>query len=241
MNQGIYKIINIQNDNFYVGSSVNLHRRKIRHFSELRNNKHDNKHLQNAWNKYGEDCFVFVVVELVEKKEELHLVENKWLDGNVGKKYCYNLGMAAIAPMLGMCGELSPAWGYRHTPEAKAKIAAAGKGREVSQEARAKRSAKLKGRIISQEQREQISKTLSGEGNYWHGKKRPDHGKKVSKSVQALAPDGTTKIYLSISKLREELGLTPTTVNRALKSGKQMTRGKMLGWSFKYVDPSPDL
>jgi group I intron endonuclease len=241
MNQGIYKIINIQNDNFYIGSSVNLHRRKIRHFSELRNNKHNNKHLQNAWNKYGENCFVFVIVELVDKKEELHLVENKWLDGSVGKKYCYNLGRAAIAPMLGMCGELSPTWGYKHTKESREKIAAAGRGREISEETRAKRSAKLKGRIISQEQREQISKTLSGEGNYWHGKKRPDHGKKVSKPVEASAPNGKKIIYSSISKLRKELGLTPTTINRALKSGKQMTRGKMLGWSFKYVDPNLDL
>jgi len=33
------------------------------HFSSLRSGKHENIHLQNAWNKYGEDAFFFEVLE----------------------------------------------------------------------------------------------------------------------------------------------------------------------------------
>ena len=33
------------------------------HRSLLRNNKHFNQYLQNAWNKYGEKNFEFVVIE----------------------------------------------------------------------------------------------------------------------------------------------------------------------------------
>jgi group I intron endonuclease len=234
MNQGIYKIINKHNDNFYIGSAVNLKRRKARHFSELRHNKHDNKHLQNAWNLYGEPNFEFTIVELVEDKNNLYEAEDRWLAGHVGKLYCYNLGMAAISPMLGLCGLLSPTYGYKHTEEAKAKIGAAGVGRFVSAETRAKRSKKLKGRIISQEQRKQISATLSGEGNFWYGKKRPDHGAKVSKSIEVYKDGVLIKTFDSIQALRIELDLKPPTVNRALKSGVPISKGRLAGYSFFY-------
>lgn len=238
MNQGIYKITNSENDHFYIGSSVNLTRRKARHFSELRNNRHNNKHLQAAWNKYGEPAFTFAVVEFVEDVGQLHVAEDRWLAGHVGASYCYNIGMAAISPMLGLSGPLSPTYGYRHTAEAKAKIGSAGKGRKVSAEARAKRSAKLKGRIISQEQREQISKTLSGDGNYWYGKKRPEHGAKVRKAVATYRDGVLVKIYASISELRAEFKTTPTTVNRLLKSGKPAYGSVFQDLSVAYVDPS---
>lgn len=62
---GIYKIICTANKKIYIGSSINLRDRRNAHFSELRRNKHGNRHLQNAWNKYGEQAFTFEVVEFV--------------------------------------------------------------------------------------------------------------------------------------------------------------------------------
>lgn len=237
MNQGIYKIINTVTDNFYIGSAVNLKRRKTRHFSELRNNAHNNKRLQAAWNKYGEEAFVFEVLEVVAEKQNLYAAEDKWLRGHVGKAYCYNLGMAAISPMLGLSGDKSPTWGYKHTEAAKAKIAAAGRGRVISEETRAKRSAKLKGRVISQEQRQQISRTLTGNGNFWFGKERSDEFKeKIRKAIDATAPDGVMTRYESIQALRGALNLKPPTVNRALKSGQPLSKGPRKGWVFRYAD-----
>lgn len=130
----------------------------------------------------------------------------------------------------------NPWKGARHTPEAIAKIAAASRGRPVSEETRAKRSAALKGREISLDQRLRISKTLSGPGNFWYGKERPDSFKeKIRKAVNAIAPDGTVTQYESIQALREVLGLKPPTVNRALKSGDALARGPYKGWAFKYA------
>lgn len=236
--RGIYKILNTVNGKFYIGSAVNLQRRKTRHFSELRNGKHNNKHLQAAWNKYGEPAFTFAVVEEVPADADLLAAENIWLAQVVGRADCYNIGVTATAPALGLSGELSPTWGYKHTQEAKEKIAVTGRGRTVSVETRAKRSAKLKGRVISQEQRAQISHTLSGEGNYWYGKKRPEHGEKVSRAIRGYKDGVLQREFVSISMLRMVLEVTPPTVNRALKSGKPITKGKMTGWSFKYVDPT---
>jgi hypothetical protein len=82
--------------------------------------------------------------------------------------------------------------------------------------------------------------SLSGEGNFWYGKKRPDHSAKVSKPVVVTDPAGKTMEYASISILREEMKLKPPTVNRALKSGKPLSRGPYNGWSFKYLDSLPN-
>jgi hypothetical protein len=87
--------------------------------------------------------------------------------------------------------------------------------------------------------RAKISATLSGEGNFWYGKKRPDHGAKVSKAVEVCDATGSVTKYPSIQALREALDLKPPTVNRALKSGKPLTRGPLKGWCFKYVDAAP--
>lgn len=130
----------------------------------------------------------------------------------------------------------NPWRGSKHTEEAKAKIAAASRGRPVSEETRAKRSAALKGREIPLEQRLRISKTLSGEGNYWYGKERPESFKeKIRKAVVATSPDGVSTTYQSIQALRDATGLNPPTVNRALKSGAALTRGPYKGWQFAYV------
>ena len=64
---GIYQIRNLVNGKIYVGSSINLHVRKLSHFNSLKRNDHANQHLQKAYNKYGLDKFVFEVLEYVEK------------------------------------------------------------------------------------------------------------------------------------------------------------------------------
>lgn len=71
---GIYSIINNANNKCYIGQSFNIALRFSQHKSKLKKNKHANKHLQNAWNKYGENCFKFEIIEeccplLLNKKE----------------------------------------------------------------------------------------------------------------------------------------------------------------------------
>jgi group I intron endonuclease len=229
MGMGIYKIINVINNKFYVGSAVNFSRRKARHFSELRHNKHNNRWLQASWNKHGEQAFVFVVVEEVIDKALLLEVENRWLKEHVGKEYCYNIGVDATAPMLGMSGEDSPTWGRKRTPEEL--TAQSWKGKNHSKEAKQKIRGALIGHHVSTSTRAKISATLSGEGNFWYGKKRPDHGAKVSKTVFAM-PDGI--LFPSITIARQYYDVKPPTLNRALKSGKPIARGRLKGYEFSY-------
>jgi predicted GIY-YIG superfamily endonuclease len=58
-NYGVYIINNKLNGHNYIGSSINIKQRFAQHKSTLRHNTHRNQHLQNAWNKYGEENFDF--------------------------------------------------------------------------------------------------------------------------------------------------------------------------------------
>lgn len=60
---GVYKIENLINGKIYIGKSINVGRRWYEHKRELNEGNHINKHLQSSWNKYGEDCFRFELLE----------------------------------------------------------------------------------------------------------------------------------------------------------------------------------
>lgn len=62
--KGIYKIVCTANDVTYIGSTcVDFKKRFKKHKQRLRHNYHENSYLQNAWNKYGEETFNFIVIE----------------------------------------------------------------------------------------------------------------------------------------------------------------------------------
>ena len=71
---GVYCIINTVNQKRYVGSSINCYLRTMDHRAELRSGVHANPHLQSAFKKYGEDAFVF---ELLEKCEPDKRIERE--------------------------------------------------------------------------------------------------------------------------------------------------------------------
>jgi group I intron endonuclease len=78
---GIYSIKNVKNNNCYFGSSKNIEKRWKTHLNQLKNNKHHNIRLQRAWNKYGENNFIFEIVEECDETNLLQL-EQKYIDLN---------------------------------------------------------------------------------------------------------------------------------------------------------------
>lgn len=232
----IYKIINVINNKFYIGSAVRFQRRKMEHLRKLRKQEHSNKHLQASWNKYGEQAFVFVVIEEIASDKDLLAAENVWLREHVGKHYCYNIARDASAPGTGTFGDKNPMWGktFSHTEEAKAKIGASSKERKYDEDTIRRRTAHLWGKHKTPETRAKISKTLTGEGNPNFGKhKSASFKEKVSRAVSMIDKDGVTHPYKSIKELRDATGLKPSTVNNALKHGKPMRSGKYVGWKIE--------
>jgi len=94
---GVYRITCLTTGDFYVGSSAYVQSRKSEHFQRLRKQAHANVHLQRAFNRYGEETFVFEVLERppVEKLIER---EQYWIDAlapayNIRKIAESNLGL----------------------------------------------------------------------------------------------------------------------------------------------------
>jgi len=112
---GVYKIKNLINNKCYIGSTSGfLKYRAITHRYNLRYNKHTNQHLQNAWNKYGENNFEFSLVELCNINECI-IREQYHIDTLTPE---YNIAKLAGSTL-----------GYKHTDEAKKKISIASAGR----------------------------------------------------------------------------------------------------------------
>lgn len=101
---GIYQIRNLKNNKIYVGSSNNLFQRKnYEHLKLLKKNNHFNEHLQNAWNIYGAESFVFEIIEFCKPEEKIEK-EQYWIDflGVLNKKNGYNIRPEASGNTLSM-------------------------------------------------------------------------------------------------------------------------------------------
>ena len=77
---GIYLIRCKTTKKVYVGSSIYITKRFYAHKKELRSDKHCNKYLQNAWDKYGENDFEFIWHEKYNDKKTLRDREQYWMD-----------------------------------------------------------------------------------------------------------------------------------------------------------------
>jgi len=76
----IYKITCEKDRRFYIGASTNPHSRRLEHFNHLRKNKHHNIFLQRAFNKYGEEAFIYEVLESFEDEEMMWKREEELLE-----------------------------------------------------------------------------------------------------------------------------------------------------------------
>ena len=89
---GIYCIENVINNKKYIGKSNNVRNRIRDHICQLTKNKNDCTYLQNAWNKNGEDNFIFYIVEECQKDvlNEREIFFINYFQSN-NKEYGYNL------------------------------------------------------------------------------------------------------------------------------------------------------
>lgn len=150
---GIYQIQNMSNGRCYYGSAIDLERRMYEHRKCLNGNYHGNGYLQRAWNKYGEDAFVFSVLELVKNKLDLIPREQVYLDEafSPGKIRPYNI-----------CRIAGSLLGTRRTAESRARMSASALGKIISPEARAKISAKNRGKVRTKEHQDKLNMARIG-------------------------------------------------------------------------------
>jgi hypothetical protein len=180
MDCGVYKITNMANGKFYIGSSKNLAERKRQHFNQLRNGTHINKHLQHAFDKYGERNFKFEVLEYVIDSRALLQREQFYIDSLDACNSSVGYNLSEKATNCVMTGEKhwaygkppeSFAWyGKHHTEDEKRRIGKSQKG--LLNHMYGKQSP-MRGKHLSDETKEKLSNALKGKPSYWKGKKLP--------------------------------------------------------------------
>ena len=195
----IYKIINLVNGKFYVGSTNNQRERFRTHRNKLRSSSHHCAHLQAAWNKYGEDSFIFKVIEEIENEALLQAAEDTWLSEWVGNDRCYNHGLRSGAPWRGVVKELHPSFGRIMSDEQKA----------VLREARLSQEDPRIGKKHTEETKQRISAAkLANPSKYWQGKTRSDETKVkisdaqrgVKKAPRVYTEEGLLKVQETMKR-----------------------------------------
>jgi hypothetical protein len=113
-------------------------------------------------------------------------------------------------------------YGKTVSPETRSKIAATQRGKP-----------KAPGRKVSPEGMAKIRAAAeAGSYSHWKGKKHTEEAKaKMSKTV-FVKPDGI--LFPSLTLVLQYYDIKMPTLNRALKSGKPITRGKLAGYEFSY-------
>ena len=215
----IYKIVNKVNGKKYIGSTIEKTKRWRQHKRNLRGGYHTNIYLQNAWNKYGGDSFVFNVVEEVNETSDLVQREQYYMDT---LEPAYNIKPKADRSEM--------------SKETKYKIIEANKGREHSRETRQKMSETHKGKEISQETREKISESLSGKNHPNFGKEIPEETKeKISKSNKGKEMSEEARIKMSESHKDEELSDEHKRKMSEAQKGKKNGNSKLTDKKVKII------
>ena len=177
---GIYSIVNKINGHRYIGSSKNIESRFQNHVYDLQTNLHFNRHLQNAWNRYGRDQFELRILQICDPVD-LIKIEQMYLDMHQPEYNKKTLaGGGTVAGSLSqesrekksrsMMGNLHfrNRKSYITSAETRKKLSDSKLGHIVSQETRDKISSANRNRVRSEEFKLKVS---TGIKRWWKKRK----------------------------------------------------------------------
>lgn len=186
---GIYKIQNVVNGKCYIGSAKSFRTRFRKHKNVLVKNAHHSIKLQRAWNKHGEDAFIFQPIIFCEPKNLL-FYEQQAIDAY--NSYCdgYNATIKA-----------NSALGVKRSDEIKAKISVSKAGIKLSAEHKKAISDGNKGKKRSDETKEKIRIVNTGV------KKSKSHIENMRKANLGKKYNDETKAKISASLIGNKRAL----------------------------------
>lgn len=224
---GIYKITNLINNDFYIGSAVKLSRRIYRHRHELKSGTHSNLILQRAVNKYGlnnfqVECLQFCNKEKLIELEQFHVdtlnpkynIYKQCVNSNLGritseetkqKISKSNKGKTVSEETRLLLRNIN--LGKKHSEETKLKMSLVRKGKTISEETREKMKASQKGKIISVSSIEKSIKTKIERGSV-KGSKNP----KAKLNENDVINIKTKLEKISISLIAKEYNVSYQTI-----------------------------
>lgn len=216
MKSGIYTITNKITNKLYVGSSSKCVNDRISiHLSNLRKNKHPNKHLQAAFNVNGENNFIFEF--LIEETPELCIyTEQYWIN------------------QLNVC---NPKYRYNRCP-----VAGSNLGLKMTQESKDKMRYKKLGSKWSEEAKINFIPFIkTKEKHHMYGKKclqQTIDALKIKNSKAILQCDlegNIIKEWCSIKEASRQLNIGETSIIRRCKGKiKNHSKSKNSNYIWKY-------
>lgn len=215
---GIYAIVNLSNNKFYIGSSNNLYVRRKGHFNDLKGNKHKNNYLQNAFNK-NPMYFIMIEIEKILDLNVLRTREQFWMDEL--KSYEKGIGYNINTNAEGLLG-------YQHTQETREKLRKAHTGRKLPEEQRKKISKTLTGRSLSSETRRKISE--SNKKTKLSKEFKDKHEEKATSVIQMDIEGNVIKVWKRIKEASHGLDIHSSNIIHCCK-GKRKTAG---GYRWAY-------
>lgn len=218
MASGVYEIVNKINKKRYIGSSIDLVGRRIKHFSGLRKNAHGNKYLQHSFNKYGEENFIFNILFECDKCVILYY-EQQWIN-SMDIKNLYN-----IVPIAGNI------MGYKHSLEVKIKLSQINKGRKMFEADKIK----MRGRKCSADTKQKMKDAWLSRSRIISDKTM-EKKRNSSKCKPVFMIDAKSGIILSTYRSANEAKRTTGVLSEniyACCSGKYKTSG---GFIWRYAN-----
>ena len=244
----IYCITNEINKKKYIGQTIQEYEKRwYRHIYELNNNKHMNKHLQSAWDKYGESNFSFEILETLKCNSEEELRKS------IDEKETFYISKWNL---------LNREYGYNVAEGGSNGNNFAGKSEEELNEIKRKKSESMKGKNVgkyhSDESKKKMSESHKGEKNPNYGKQWDDErkqkssekkkGKKFSLEHKESLSKAHVKAYVKCIELNiikagcnemkrylEKNGY-PTISASAISKVCNGERKKHLGLHFEWID-----
>lgn len=242
---GIYMIINCVNDKKYIGQSVDVEDRLAHHKSMLKHNRHENSYLQNAYNKYGDMCFLFCIIEICDENnlDELEIKYiseynttnrqngyNRETGGSLNKHMSDDAKLKmSIAKQGKYDGKNNPMYGIhlQHSEEWKRNMSERNKGKNNPCYGK-------KFGPESAEKREYKSKLFSAEGNPFYGCKHSEETKKKmrenNKKKKKVICVETGIEYESSCEAERQTKIDSSHINKCC-NGKAHTAGRY-HWKF---------
>lgn len=216
MTCGIYEIVNKVNGKRYVGSSVDIEARWRAHLRELRRGSHHAGHLQNSWNKYGEDNFgIYVILEC--ERDALIGEEQKELDAG----FDYNSSPTAGSTL-----------GYKFSDEARQRVRQNRLDRYAADPEgySAMMSSLSRGKPKSDEWKIKMSNRLTGV------EKSDEHKEKMARSRAELTKEKVLEVREMRSKgfnLKEISELTGVSWGQC----QRICSGERYQWAYDFSGP----
>jgi group I intron endonuclease len=188
----------------YIGQSQYAPRRFAQHRYQLRNKRHRNGHLQNAWNKYGAESFSFIVLGTYESRDALNQAEIAYIaQCKVQQIPLYNIANGGEAAA--------------HTPESRQRMSQRRMGITYSAETREKIAATLRGRTLPAAVKAKI-------GAYWRGRKRGPCSAATKTKMSTAARRRQRRPMTEATKDKLRLAFTGRTVSPETRANMRASR-----------------